>query len=384
MIEVKNLVKVYGINKAVDDLNFKVEKGQIVGFLGPNGAGKSTTMNIITGYISATEGTVLINGYDILKQPEEAKSHIGYLPEQPPVYMDMTVNEYLEFTAKIKGVKRKDIPADVAMAMESTKLFAVADRLIGNLSKGYRQRVGIAGALLGNPQILILDEPTVGLDPKQIIEIRDLVKSLAEKHTVILSSHIMQEISAVCDRIIIINQGKLILDEMLEDLNKNITDAQSLVVTLRTSTTKAEELFRGKDFIREIEVSDSVDSGCVDVRIFFKDSLDYREEVFNLIVNSKMTLLSMYIDKKSLEDIFLEATAPKEIHTYTVSDDTEGKVCLTDEDLDNDTEDNIDKSEDDTNDNTQTSEDDVENNDVENNDVSEDDTAENKADKEEE
>ena len=378
MIEVKNLVKVYGINKAVDDLNFKVEKGQIVGFLGPNGAGKSTTMNIITGYISATEGTVLINGYDILKQPEEAKSHIGYLPEQPPVYMDMTVNEYLEFTAKIKGVKRREIPADVAMAMESTKLFAVADRLIGNLSKGYRQRVGIAGALLGNPQILILDEPTVGLDPKQIIEIRDLVKSLAEKHTVILSSHIMQEISAVCDRIIIINQGKLILDELLEDLNKNITDAQSLVVTLRTSTTKAEELFRGKDFVREVEVSDSVDSGCVDVRIFFKDSLDYREEVFNLIVNNKMTLLSMYIDKKSLEDIFLEATTPEERHTYTVSDDTEGKVCLTDEDLDNDIEDK-EESEDDTNDNTDTTAEDVEDKEV-----SEDDIAENKADKEEE
>ena len=376
MIEVKNLVKVYGINKAVDDLNFKIEKGQIVGFLGPNGAGKSTTMNIITGYISATEGTVMINGYDILKQPEEAKSYIGYLPEQPPVYMDMTVKEYLEFTAKIKGVKRKDIPADIAMAMESTKLFAVADRLIGNLSKGYRQRVGIAGALLGNPQILILDEPSVGLDPKQIIEIRELVKSLAQKHTVILSSHIMQEISAVCDRIIIINQGKLILDEMLEDLNKNIEDAQSLIVTLRTSTTKAEELFRGKDFVREIEVTDSQDSGCVDVRIFFKDGLDYREEVFNLIVNSKMTLLSMYIDKKSLEDIFLEATTPEEKHVYTVSDDTEGKVCLTDEEYD-DSENEVEESKDNVENTQEVSVDDTE-------EKSEDKETENKADKEDE
>jgi ABC-2 type transport system ATP-binding protein len=337
VIEVKNLVKVYGINKAVDDLNFKIEKGQIVGFLGPNGAGKSTTMNIITGYISATEGTVLINGYDILKQPEEAKSYIGYLPEQPPVYMDMTVKEYLEFAAKIKGVKRRDIPADITMAMESTKLFAVADRLIGNLSKGYRQRVGIAGALLGNPQILILDEPSVGLDPKQIIEIRELVKSLAQKHTVILSSHIMQEISAVCDRIIIINEGKLVVDEMLADMNKNIEDAQCLVVTLRTSTTKAEELFKNKDYIRELKIQDSADSGCVDVKIYFNDNLDRREDVFNVIVENKITMLQMFVDKKSLEDIFLEVTKSKVIEPEVlVSDDTDGKVCLTEDEDESD------------------------------------------------
>ncbi|MBE5935163.1 MAG: ATP-binding cassette domain-containing protein [Lachnospiraceae bacterium] len=345
MIEVKNLVKVYGINKAVDNLNFKVEKGQILGFLGPNGAGKSTTMNIITGYISATEGTVLINGYDILKQPEEAKSFIGYLPEQPPVYMDMTVKEYLIFAAKLKGVKKREILGDVTMAMESTKLFAMEDRLIGNLSKGYRQRVGIAAALLGKPEILILDEPTVGLDPKQIIEIRDLIKSLAEKHTVILSSHILQEISAVCDRIIIINNGNLVVDEMLEDLNKNIADAQCLVVTLRTSKKIAEDMFKGKDYIREFEVVDSADSGCVDVRIFFKDSADRREDVFKLIVDSKVVLLQMYNDMKSLEDIFIEATTPVYVEPEViVSDETEGKVCLTDEEYD---EDDIEEVEDD-------------------------------------
>lgn len=308
MIEVKNLVKVYGKNKAVDNLNFTVEKGQILGFLGPNGAGKSTTMNIITGYISATEGEVTIAGYDILKEPEMAKAHIGYLPEQPPIYMDMTVREYLTFASKIKGVKKKDIEEEVEHAMEATKIEVMQDRLIANLSKGYKQRVGIAAALLGNPEVLILDEPTVGLDPKQIIEIRDLIKNLAEKHTVILSSHILQEISAVCDRVIIINHGKLILDENLADLNKNIEDAQALVITVRTSKTKIEEIFADKTYIREMNISNSVDSGCVDVKIYTNEKMDIREDVYKTIVDNNITMLQMYIDKKSLEDIFIEAT----------------------------------------------------------------------------
>ena len=348
MIEVKNLVKVYGKNKAVDNLNFTVEKGQILGFLGPNGAGKSTTMNIITGYISATEGEVTIAGYDILKEPENAKAHIGYLPEQPPIYMDMTVREYLTFASKIKGVKKKDIEKEVEYAMEATKIVVMQDRLIANLSKGYKQRVGIAAALLGNPEVLILDEPTVGLDPKQIIEIRDLIKNLAEKHTVILSSHILQEISAVCDRVIIINHGKLILDENLADLNKNIEDAQALLITVRTSKTKIEEIFADKTYIREMNISNSVDSGCVDVKIYTNEQMDIREDVYKTIVDNNITMLQMYIDKKSLEDIFIEATTDVDEPIDYEEDfqDEEVQENITDDtekDIEENPDDNLDK-----------------------------------------
>lgn len=336
MIEVKNLVKVYGVNKAVDSLNFTVEKGQILGFLGPNGAGKSTTMNIITGYISATEGEVSIAGYDILKEPEKAKSHIGYLPEQPPIYLDMTVKEYLTFAAKIKGVKKKDLLEEIEMAMNATKIKVMQDRLIANLSKGYKQRVGLAATLLGNPEVLILDEPTVGLDPKQIIEIRDLIKKLAENHTVVLSSHILQEISAVCDRVIIINNGRLILDEMLEDLNKNIEDAQCLVVTAKTSKSKVESLLSKLNGIRNVEVTESEDASCVDARIYVNDKVDIREDVYNLFVENNIVLLQMYIDKKSLEDIFIEATTEVEenvdYESSIEASDDEDKVTLVEED----------------------------------------------------
>lgn len=342
MIEVKNLEKVYGVNKAVDSLNFTVEKGQIVGFLGPNGAGKSTTMNIITGYISATKGDVTIAGYDILREPEKAKSHIGYLPEQPPIYMDMTVKEYLTFAAKIKGVKKKDVAGEVEHAMDATKITSMEERLIANLSKGYKQRVGIAAALLGNPEVLILDEPTVGLDPKQIIEIRDLIKNLAEKHTVILSSHILQEISAVCDRVIIINHGKLILDENLADLNKNIEDAQCLLVTARTSKTRIEEIFKDKEYIRDLCIFDSEESGCVDVKIYAKESKDIREEVFKTLVENNITLLQMYMEKKSLEDIFIEATtdADDDEDDYYEENYEESKENEDDSIEDNDIEEN--------------------------------------------
>ncbi|MBR0153768.1 MAG: ABC transporter ATP-binding protein, partial [Lachnospiraceae bacterium] len=228
MIEVSNLVKQYGDHYAVDHLSFTVNEGEVLGFLGPNGAGKSTTMNIITGYISATEGTVTINGHDILDEPEEAKKCLGYLPELPPVYPDMTVKEYLFFVAEIKGVKREDRFDDVMNAMESTKITNYQNRLIRHLSKGYRQRTGIAGAMIGNPQIIILDEPTVGLDPSQIIEVRDLIKSLAKDHTIILSSHIMQEISAVCDRVLIINKGKMIVNDSIKDLSRRMSGSNRL------------------------------------------------------------------------------------------------------------------------------------------------------------
>ena len=220
MIEVRNLVKKYGSHMAVNHLNFTIEKGKIYGFLGPNGAGKSTTMNMITGYIASTEGEILIDGHNILEEPEEAKKKIGYLPEIPPLYVDMTVSEYLKFVAELKSIPKEKRSGNINEVMSTTKLQSVKDRLIKNLSKGYRQRVGLAQALLGYPEIIILDEPTVGLDPKQIIEIRDLIKSLGNKHTVILSSHILSEVSAVCDHVLIIDKGKLVASDTPENLSK--------------------------------------------------------------------------------------------------------------------------------------------------------------------
>ena len=227
MIEVKNLVKKYGDHTAVDHLSFTVEKGQIYGFLGPNGAGKSTTMNIMTGYLGATDGEVLINGHDILKEPEAAKKSIGYLPELPPLYMDMTVMEYLKFSTELKKIKKEDREAEIEKALKLVKLADVQDRLIKNLSKGYKQRVGLAQAILGFPEIIILDEPTVGLDPKQIIEIRELIRELAKEHTVILSSHILAEIREVCDYIMIISKGKLVASDTPEHLEE--LDRKSVV-----------------------------------------------------------------------------------------------------------------------------------------------------------
>ena len=220
MIEVNNLVKRYGDHTAVDHLSFKIEKGKIYGFLGPNGAGKSTTMNMITGYIASTEGTVTIDGHDILEEPEQAKKCIGYLPEMPPLYFDMTVLEYMNFVADLKKIPKNEKKSMVEEVMEMVKISDMRNRLIKNLSKGYRQRVGLAQAILGYPEVIILDEPTVGLDPKQIIEIRDLIKSLKKKHTVILSSHILSEVSAVCDYVLIISHGKLVASDTPDNLGK--------------------------------------------------------------------------------------------------------------------------------------------------------------------
>ena len=229
MIKVNNLTKKYGSTVALEDVSFSVKKGEVAGFLGPNGAGKSTTMNIITGYLSSTSGTVTIDGFDILEQPTEAKKKIGYLPEVPPLYPDMTVNEYLDFVYELKGAAQKK-EAHFKEICELTGISSVRGRLIRNLSKGYRQRVGIAQTLVGNPPVLILDEPTVGLDPKQIIEVRNLIKKLGQKHTVILSSHILSEVQAVCDRIIVLNNGKLVADSTSESLSDRLTDGHSLIV----------------------------------------------------------------------------------------------------------------------------------------------------------
>lgn len=242
MIEISHLTKKYGANVAVNDLNLTLESGNIYGFLGPNGAGKSTTMNIITGYIGASSGEVRINGFDINKNPEEAKKCIGYLPEIPPVYGDMKVLEYLQFVAELKKIDKHSRNADIKQVMDLTKLHDVKTRLIKNLSKGYRQRVGLAQALIGMPEIIILDEPTVGLDPKQIIEIRDLILSLKDKHTVILSSHILQEISAVCDHVFIISKGNLVASDSMEHLESRMSGAQQLEVTVSGARSDVEQM----------------------------------------------------------------------------------------------------------------------------------------------
>lgn len=253
MIEVKNLVKKYGNHLAVDHLSFTVEKGQIYGFLGPNGAGKSTTMNIMTGYIGATEGEVIINGYDILKAPEKAKKSIGYLPELPPLYMDMTVREYLTFAAELKKIKKDKVKEAMEEVVALVQIEEVQDRLIKNLSKGYKQRVGLAQAILGFPEVIILDEPMVGLDPKQIVEIRELIRELAKEHTVILSSHILAEVQEICDHVLIISKGKVVANCAMSELDEQ---KESLEKIFLEATEEHEEVAKEEEDIYEEEADD--------------------------------------------------------------------------------------------------------------------------------
>lgn len=346
MIEISHLTKKYGANVAVNDLNLTLESGNIYGFLGPNGAGKSTTMNIITGYIGASSGEVRINGFDINKNPEEAKKCIGYLPEIPPVYGDMKVQEYLQFVAELKKIDKHNRKADIKQVMDLTKLHDVKDRLIKNLSKGYRQRVGLAQALIGMPEIIILDEPTVGLDPKQIIEIRDLILSLKDKHTVILSSHILQEISAVCDHVFIISKGNLVASDSMEHLESRMSGAQQLEVTVSGARSDVEQMkeipgVKSCEITREIseEVMESdndetpgtdteqiplqseeseqhveTQHGEYHLSILAKENQDIREAVFRYCVAHELVLLELKVNTKTLEDVFLELTGSEEVH----------------------------------------------------------------------
>ncbi|GAA6441797.1 hypothetical protein K170097C1_01880 [Hungatella effluvii] len=341
MIEVKNLVKDYGGHLAVDHLNFTIEDGQIYGFLGPNGAGKSTTMNIMTGYIGATEGDVLINGHNILEEPEEAKKCIGYLPELPPLYVDMTVMEQLEFAAELKRIPKKERKSAIGEVVALAKLEDVQGRLIRNLSKGYRQRVGLAQAVLGMPPVIILDEPTVGLDPKQIIEIRDMIRELGEKHTVILSSHILSEVSAVCDHILIIDRGKLIASDTPENLERQMAGAAGMELLVKGQEEEIREILEAIDGAEEIAVSESGEEGVrkVTFQLMGENCLedgaeeaeseereeraeseeiediniipqtDIRETIFFAFADRRIPILSMHTSKASLEEVFLELTA---------------------------------------------------------------------------
>lgn len=302
MIEVKNLTKRYGGVKAVDDISFTAESGEVVGLLGPNGAGKSTTMNIITGYLGATSGTVLIDGIDILENPKGAKAKIGYLPEIPPLYQDMTVRRYLEFIFDLKKVRmpKKDHISEV---MEIVKITDVSDRVIKNLSKGYRQRVGLAGALMGNPPVLILDEPTVGLDPKQIIDIRKLIKSLGKKHTIIFSSHVLSEVSAVCDRIVMINNGRIVADAKTEKLSETVSGGSVLILEADGSASAVSDAVSSVEGVKRV-----TKTAGQTYTVEYESGTEVRRGIFNALSKANCPILMMRPGGLTLEESFLKLT----------------------------------------------------------------------------
>lgn len=308
MIEVKHLTKKYGSGVAVSDLSFKVESGKIYGFLGPNGAGKSTTMNIIAGCLAPTEGQVLIGGYDICEEPDEAKRLIGYLPEQPPLYPDMTPEEYLTFVGRAKGLRGAELHEEIEYVMDATCIGGMRSRLIKNLSKGYKQRVGIAQAMLGSPEIIILDEPTVGLDPRQIIYIRSLIKKLGERHTVILSSHILSEISAVCDYVMIISHGKLVASSPIDDLGSALGEEKATEITVRGSVTQLSALLESIDAVDGYEIDPTDEDGVLNARLTTEDEGALREQLFSALAGAGMTVYRIQPVTRTLEEMFLRLT----------------------------------------------------------------------------
>lgn len=303
MIEVLGLCKFYGSKKAVNNISFKINKGDIVGFLGPNGAGKSTTMNMLTGYLSSTAGKILINGFDILENPKEAKKCIGYLPEQPPLYPDMTVSEYLDFVYDLKGATQPK-KEHINSIMEETSISHVSGRLLANLSKGYKQRVGLAQALIGDPEILILDEPTIGLDPAQIIEIRNVIKKLNK--TIIFSSHILPEISAVCKRIIIINNGKIVAEGTNEDLSRSISGGNRYTVQIEGETEKVQAIVQSIDGVTDVSLASEVSGGAV---YNIEAEKDIRRELFFALSENRMPVLALRNSELTLEEIFMNTVS---------------------------------------------------------------------------
>lgn len=307
MIEVRNLTKNYGDRRAIDQLNFSVKKGEVVGFLGPNGAGKSTTMKIITGFMAPTSGSVTVGGYDVFENPIEVKRKIGYLPETPPVYGDMLVKDYLRYVALLKLTPRKDVPGLVDYALEKTGLQDVNKRMIQNLSKGFKQRVGIAQAIVSDPEVLILDEPTVGLDPKQVAEIRKLIHDLKGKHTIILSTHILPEVQANCEHIIIINEGKIVAEDSLTGLSSRLSGGRQLQVKVRRSTDQFLESLRSFNGVEAVNPS----NGSIGITI--GEGEDTVEALAEYIVNQKVGLLELTSKSAGLEDIFIKLTSKTEM-----------------------------------------------------------------------
>jgi ABC-2 type transport system ATP-binding protein len=308
LIQIENLVKKYGQQNVLNGINLNINDGEILGFLGPNGAGKSTTMNIITGYISATEGTVKIDGLDILEQPKKVKKKMGYLPEIPPLYLDMTIEEYLKFVCKIKGIERKDILKTMDKVAGLVKINNYKSRLIKNLSKGYKQRVGLAQAIIGEPEVLILDEPTVGLDPKEIIEIRSLVKDLGKNHTIILSSHILSEVSAICDRVVIINKGEIVASGTPEELAKRLSYSSKILLRIKESGKSAEKILKEIKGVEKFKMQGTVEKGTVDLLVEAKQNVDIREELFWKLSKAEVPVLMMKPMDLSLEEVFLQVT----------------------------------------------------------------------------
>ncbi len=310
MIEINDLCKTFGTKRAVDGVSFRVEEGEIMGFLGPNGAGKSTTLNILTGYLSATSGTCRVNGIDILENPLEAKRNIGFLPELPPLYTDMTVKEYLGFIYDLKGCRfpRKQHLREIC---DVVKIGDVFDRLIGNLSKGYRQRVGIAQALIGNPRVLIFDEPTVGLDPKQIIDIRNLIRMLGQEHTIILSTHILPEVQAVCDRIVVINKGKLVANEKTEDLVTAVDGSRKMIAKIVGPKDDVEKALKGVAGVRSVDVLGKRDTDSISYLIESEERVDVRKPLFYTLASKGWPLVGLEGMELNLEDIFIRLVGEK-------------------------------------------------------------------------
>ncbi|HEY5560649.1 MAG TPA: ABC transporter ATP-binding protein [Clostridiaceae bacterium] len=314
MIEIENVTKRFGDRIAVDNLSLTVKDGEILGFLGPNGAGKTTTMNMLTGYISASEGNIRIDGIDILENPEGAKKKIGYLPELPPLYLDMTVEDYLYFVSKIKKVDKEKRTKNIESVMRVVKIYDVRHRLIKNLSKGYRQRVGLAQAIIGGPEVLVLDEPTVGLDPKQIIEIRSLIRELGKKHTIILSSHILSEVSAICDRVIIINRGKIVATGTPTELAKKFSYSNKFVLRVKGNKAQILKTLEQVPNVQTVREQGVLEEGTVDVSVEAKKDADIRENLFRALSNAGLPIFMMKTDDLSLEEVFLQVTnAEKEV-----------------------------------------------------------------------
>jgi ABC-2 type transport system ATP-binding protein len=305
LIQVENVTKKYGQRVAVDRLNFTVNRGEILGFLGPNGAGKSTTMNIITGYLSTTEGSVKLDGHDILEEPQAVKRQIGYMPELPPLYVDMTVRDYLSFVCDIKGVPRARRKENLDRSMSLAQITDVAGRLIKNLSKGYKQRVGIAQAIVGTPPVLILDEPTIGLDPQQIIETRNLVRDLGREHTIVLSSHILPEVQAVCSRVLIINKGRIVASDTPENLSRGISGGNRLTLRVAAPEREALAVARAVANVVKAESVGSRESGTVDIIVEARREQDVRREVFGAFARASLPILMMKSMDLTLEEIFL-------------------------------------------------------------------------------
>ena len=345
MVEVRNLTKIYGQHTAVNDVSFTINEGEIVGYLGPNGAGKTTTMNIMTGYIAATRGEVTINGADIIAEPERAKANIGYLPDTPPIYGDMRVDEFLNFVAEVKKVRYADRKKMIESIKSAVHIEDMSRRLIKNLSRGYKQRVGMAQAMVGEPKVIIMDEPTIGLDPKQIIEIREVIKRLGKKHTVILSSHILQEVSAVCDRVMIINKGRIVASDTTERLSANLTSGNRMLARIKGKKDIVLDALSKYAIFTSIQADESKEAGTVDLTLSGGENVDIREAIFYCFSKHNLPILMMKPHDLSLEEIFLTITGSSNPDLSLVADDAEngGKMgSKTENDVENEIDNDLD------------------------------------------